>query len=230
VIALSHRDAQELSHLGAAVPEKISVLYPAVGAADRMGAPRGVRVERPVALYVGNFMAYQGLELLLDAAEIALAEHPTAEIRIAGGSVGHLGPRIARMPHFVSERIHFLGRIPLDEVGRLYEDADVLLLPRPDVPINRTTARKLGEYLAAGRTVVATDVGDHRRLLADGAGIVTAPTARSFAAGLTKAFAHPHADYATKSQRVAADWFALDRGLTQRLQIFDDVQRRSAAD
>ena len=63
--------------------------------------------------------------------------------------------------------------------------ADVLVIPRPESKVNWTTPRKMGEYLAMGKVVVATDVGDHKRILVDNdCGVVTEPNAKGFADGI----------------------------------------------
>jgi glycosyltransferase involved in cell wall biosynthesis len=52
---------------------------------------------------------------------------------------------------------------------------------------------KVAEYMAAGRPVVATAVGDMARLFADGrAGVLTAANPQSFAEGILKVYADPH--------------------------------------
>lgn len=62
---------------------------------------------------------------------------------------------------------------------------DVLVIPRPESQVNWTTPRKMGEYLAMGKAIVATDVGDHKWILVDNdCGVVTEPNAEGFAEGL----------------------------------------------
>jgi glycosyltransferase involved in cell wall biosynthesis len=120
---------------------KISVIYPGVRASwiKESCAPAqipGVGRGDILAMYSGNFAAYQGVELLLQG----------------------------RCPD-AAQGVIFLGRRLYDEMPTLMARADLLLIPRPNSRICWTMPRKFGEYLSAGRPVLATDVGDHRRVI-----------------------------------------------------------------
>ena len=59
--------------------------------ADADARPRsaqrwGVPAEAPIVLYTGTFEAYQGLELLIEAAARLQASHPAARVLVVGGS------------------------------------------------------------------------------------------------------------------------------------------------
>jgi glycosyltransferase involved in cell wall biosynthesis len=66
-------------------------------------------------------------------------------------------------------RIHFIGRVPHEEVERYYSLIDVLAYPRKRMRLtDLVTPLKPLEAMAQGRLVAASDVGGHRELIQDG--------------------------------------------------------------
>ncbi len=158
---------------------------------DRLGRP--VRVvrggvdpdlfrprERPPAseltvVYAGNFRPYQGVSTLLDAAEILLRRNEALRLVFAGGSDRF--PEVERRARaLLGERLVLRGPVPYERMPEILAEADALVIPRPR---SRTAAlgfpSKLAEYLATGRPVVATRVGDVERFVADGANGLLVP-------------------------------------------------------
>ncbi len=69
----------------------------------------------------------------------------------------------------VSDRVEYLGFVGDDEMAQHYRQAAVLLAPLPDDAQSVTRfPTKLGEYLASGRPVVTTAIGEPGRYLEDG--------------------------------------------------------------
>lgn len=230
VIVLSHSERDELLRRGFN-PRDVHVLYPPIDVEAYRCTPRGVRRDQPAILYVGNFHAYQGVDMLLEAFASVAAAHPTVRLHIAGGTERDLPDGGAAIAPAARDRISFLGRVAPDETRALYEAADILVIPRPDLPINRTTGRKLGEYLAAGRTIVATDVADHQRLLdANRAGIVCGTSVEALANALLRALGEesPTLEMATNAQLLAQREFSLDEGIRRRQQILVHQVDRSS--
>ncbi len=106
--------------------------------------------------YAGNFRSYQGLPQLLEAIE-RLEPRPRA---ILVGDAGETGvDHQAR--ELLGDRLTLTGPLPYDEVPRALEEANVLLIPRPDSATARAGfPSKLPEYMALGKALVVTDVGD----------------------------------------------------------------------
>lgn len=68
----------------------------------------------------------------------------------------------------VEDRLAFTGRVPMSEIGSWLAAADVWLSTQTnDVPGRVRTTGKLPLYMAAGRFVIATDVGEAKLLLPD---------------------------------------------------------------
>jgi glycosyltransferase involved in cell wall biosynthesis len=224
IITLSSSDADRLRDVGLGRRDRISVLYPPVDVEAYLREPRAVRAKEPVVLYAGNFHVYQGVDLLFEAAATVLDLLPDVRFRLLGGTEDDLGEAAGALAALADRRsrVEILGRVPPEAVSAIYEDADVVVMPRPDVPINRTTARKLGEYLACGRVLVATDVADHRELISqNSAGVVCEPTSAALASALVSVLRNefPTSLLAQRAQNVALQQFASDSAVQARLGV-----------
>ncbi len=187
-VVLSHAVLDVLHREG--VPrDRLTVIYPGVPEAQLLARPTPALIPElgeadQVVLYAGNFQEYQGLPMLIDAFSRCVRQNPRARLVIVGGTREQYETQngsLGEAPWTV-----FLGRRPHEEIPSLLARADVLALPRPQSRISQTTATKLVEYLAAGKPIACTAVGDHRLLVEKaGAGVVTEPDAPSLARGIS---------------------------------------------
>jgi glycosyltransferase involved in cell wall biosynthesis len=116
----------------------------------------GLPSDAPVCVYVS---AGGGPEssLLLPVIERVTAELPDARFVF-------VGPRDASWADVTA--VLDTGPVPPDEVQWWVSAADVALVPYFDTPFNRARwPIKLGEYMAAGRPVVACDTGELGRVV-----------------------------------------------------------------
>jgi PEP-CTERM/exosortase A-associated glycosyltransferase len=119
--------------------------------------------------FLGSFYAYEGLDLAVRALPKVLAEIPAVRLLLVGG-----GPQEAYLRDLVREmglrdEVVFVGRVPHGEIGRYYRLVDLLIYPR--LPMRLTdlvTPLKPLEAMAQGKLLLASDVGGHRELIADG--------------------------------------------------------------
>ncbi|WP_457797495.1 glycosyltransferase family 4 protein [Methylocystis sp. S23] len=118
--------------------------------------------------FIGYLGAHKGVDLLLDMAERLLAEPSLAgrwRLSIAGD--GHLRARVA---HFAEETPHrehvtYLGKLETNEIPALFVASDVAVLPSV-WPENEPVV--MLEAIAAGRAQLASRIGGHPELVADG--------------------------------------------------------------
>ena len=69
----------------------------------------------------------------------------------------------------LSGNVHYLGYLEEDALRLLQKHSMFLVLPKPDNEQNRNNfATKLGEYLAFGKPVITTPVGDMAKYMRDG--------------------------------------------------------------
>jgi glycosyltransferase involved in cell wall biosynthesis len=118
-----------------------------------------------VVLYAGNFGAYQGLGVVLDAAE-RLRDRPEVLFLLAGG-----GQEEGELRRAVSERrldnVRFLERRPYREMPGVNALADVLLVHLRDLPFFAATIpSKTQVSLATGRPIIMAVRGDAAELIA----------------------------------------------------------------
>ncbi|MGH8900409.1 MAG: glycosyltransferase [Egibacteraceae bacterium] len=194
------------------------VAYPP---APLLALPPVQRRDRPRIVYLGNFYRWQGVDMLLQALRLLDSWDSGCTVRLIGGTREELQSINGDQP--LPPQIEDVRRVPPEEVVAELEAADILVVPRPDTPINRTTARKLGEYLASGRHVVVTDVGDHRLLLSSSdCAIVVAPTPEAIAKGLHDAILRVRSEHPAvrDGPDLAARYFGPEATINARLRFF----------
>lgn len=149
---------------------------------DELAAQVGV-AGKPVIGFLGSFYAYEGLDLAIDALPGMREQIPDLVLLLVGGGPqeSNLKARAERLG--MTDNIIFTGRVPHDQVQRYYDLVDVLVYPRHAMRLtDLVTPLKPLEAMAQHRVLVASDVGGHRELIADGL------TGRLFRAGDRDAF------------------------------------------
>lgn len=140
----------------------------------RARARLGLPARAPILGYMGALLRSDVL-LLLEAFSIVRQQRPDAHLLMIGDA------KVLAS----DAAIHRTGFVVGDDKLDFLAAADVLLLPMKDTVANRGRwPSKINDYLAAGRPIVATAVGDCHELFANHRiGLATAADARSFAAG-----------------------------------------------
>lgn len=130
--------------------------------AERLALGQG-----PVFGYIGSFSFYEGLPFLVEAMGSLVRRIPGAKLVLAGSGRDEEALRAAAKE--AGPSVVMLGRVPQDQVRDLYTLLDVLVLPRRRMRITElVTPLKPLEAMAAGIPVLASDVGGHAELIADG--------------------------------------------------------------
>ncbi|WP_066650851.1 MULTISPECIES: TIGR04063 family PEP-CTERM/XrtA system glycosyltransferase [Sphingomonas] len=132
--------------------------------ADRLGVAGG-----DVVGFIGSFYAYEGLDDLIAAMPALVAARPRAQLVLVGGGPCEEALRAQAAASPVAGHIHFVGRVPHQQVESYYSIVDVLAYPRKKMRLtDLVTPLKPLEAMAQGRLVAASDVGGHRELIDDG--------------------------------------------------------------
>lgn len=161
------------------------------------GGSRRPATRDPVVLFAGSPANDQTVEFIVEAMRYVWLRFPTCRLDISGTRPGD--PTAQALAEKVAqgsggdERVRLTGYLPRRDLLRLYRDASALLIPLFDDV--RSIARfpsKIGEYLASGRPLVTTSVGEIDRHFVDGENAFVSPP------GDVKA-------YATKICSVLAD-------------------------
>jgi len=119
--------------------------------------------------FIGSFYDYEGLDNLIAAMPMLEARRPMARLLLVGGGPKEDALRAQALASPVASSIHFVGRVPHEEVERYYSLIDILAYPRKSMRLTElVTPLKPLEAMAQGRLVAASSVGGHRELIEDG--------------------------------------------------------------
>jgi glycosyltransferase involved in cell wall biosynthesis len=141
----------------------------------------------PVVLYSGNFEAYQGVDLLVEAA----GRVKSAQFVFMGGERHEVEAMRARSVWAGSAgRCVFAGKRPPAELPLFLALADVVVSPRRR---GENTPFKVYTYMASGRPLVATRIPTHTQLLDDSLALLVEPSPEGLARGIEEALADPAA-------------------------------------
>jgi glycosyltransferase involved in cell wall biosynthesis len=165
-------------------PPLVGATAPPAEEVGRLRASLGL-ASGPVVLYSGNFEAYQGLDLLLEAA----GRSKRAQFVFMGGERREIEAMRARSVWAgAGERCVFAGKRPPAELPLFLALADVVVSPRR---AGHNTPFKVYTYMASGRPLVATRIPTHTQLLDDSLAFLVEPTPEGLARGIEEALADP---------------------------------------
>jgi PEP-CTERM/exosortase A-associated glycosyltransferase len=115
--------------------------------------------------FIGSFYDYEGLDDLIAAMPLL----PKVHLLLVGGGPKEEALKAQAAPSSAAERIHFVGRVPHDEVELYYAQIDILVYPRKAMRLTElVTPLKPLEAMAEGKIVAASNVGGHRELIEGG--------------------------------------------------------------
>jgi rhamnosyl/mannosyltransferase len=154
------------------------------------GHPVALRIRawaagEPVGLFVGRFVYYKGLDVLLDA----LARTSGVRLVLVGGGPFHQRLRARAEHNRLSDRVLWLGAIGDDDLVGAYSGADFFILPST-LPIEAFGIVQV-EAMAAGLPVISTRLGTGVEAVnSDGrTGIIVAPSDATALADAIRALA-----------------------------------------
>jgi lipopolysaccharide/colanic/teichoic acid biosynthesis glycosyltransferase/glycosyltransferase involved in cell wall biosynthesis len=145
-------------------PEKVDVIYNWCDEAS-MAPHDGPRMQlaetgRFCILFAGMMGRAQGIESVLNAAQICRTTAPSAEFIFIGGGVDR--SRLESMAGQMElSNVRFLPLQPMSAMGNILADADALLVHLKDDPLFRITIpSKTQAYLVAGKPIIMGVRGD----------------------------------------------------------------------
>ena len=107
--------------------------------------------------YIGSFYDYEGLDDLIAAMPHFTGAAQDAHLLLVGGGPMEDALRAQAANSPAHDRIHFVGRVPHDQVERYYSLVDVLAYPRKSMRLtDLVTPLKPLEAMAQGRLVAAS--------------------------------------------------------------------------
>jgi glycosyltransferase involved in cell wall biosynthesis len=127
----------------------------------------GIKDDEVVAGFVGTFGPWHGVEKLADAIKAIPANVPLRFLLVGSGS---LHAEVEKQLENESGRVIFTGSVGHDRVPALLDACDILVAPH--VPLADGSEffgspTKVFEYMAAGKAIVASRLGQIGEVLAD---------------------------------------------------------------
>lgn len=145
--------------------------HPAIPPADTPGIP----ADRFVVGFTGSLKAWHGTDVLLEAVSRLLPAIP-AHLLIVGDGPDRAPLQARAAALGLADRMTVTGWVPHDALPALIARMDVAVAPYPASASHYFSPLKLYEYLAMGRPVVASAIGQTAALLGpDGAGLLVPP-------------------------------------------------------
>lgn len=136
---------------------------------DALADTLGIAADDAVIGYIGSFYDYEGIDDLLASMPALVAVQPKARLLLVGGGPMEAALKAQAAASSAAAQIHFVGRVPHQEVERYYSLIDILAYPRKKMRLtDLVTPLKPLEAMAQGKLVAASDVGGHRELIEDG--------------------------------------------------------------
>jgi glycosyltransferase involved in cell wall biosynthesis len=142
----------------------------------------GIPERAPLALYTGTFEAYQGVDMLIEAAAIVAKSRADARVLVVGGEPSQVESARARARAAgATDVMVFTGQQPAKEIPGFVQAADLLVSPR----IRGTnTPLKIYSYLRSGKPIVATNLLTHTQVLTPQIAMLADPEPEPFAAAM----------------------------------------------
>jgi glycosyltransferase involved in cell wall biosynthesis len=189
-----------------------ATLAPELAIADDLAA-----VARPVVGYVGTIDSRVDVELL----EAAARQIPEATFVFVGPAQADVR-RLRGLPN-----VRLLGRRPYTLLPRYLKGFDACVLPFRRTPLTIAGCPiKLYDYLAAGKTVVATDIPEARRFRR---GVLVATNRAEFIRFLREGITHPLPPEIVSAQMAGETWDDRAAAIMRLLDEHLDPARAPAA-
>lgn len=126
--------------------------------------------------YVGTLNAYEGIDVLLHAAARLRSTGTPVAVVIVGDGPARTELEKLAAELGVADGVRFTGQVTPEAASAALHELDVVALPRHDLPVTRLVPPlKPVEAMAAGCTVVASDLPPLRELLGDDRGVLVPP-------------------------------------------------------
>jgi glycosyltransferase involved in cell wall biosynthesis len=201
---------------------------PEAGTGLRIRESLGLDTRTPVVLYTGTFEAYQGIDLLFDAARIVAAKRPDVRFVLAGGRPEQIAEARKQVEALgLGTHVVFAGQRPAEEIPAFLDAADVLVSPRST---GTNTPLKIYQYLRSGRPTVATRLVTHTQVLNDDVAILTPATADGFADGILRAIDGPELarTVGERARHLAETKYSYEAYLARTRQACEHLTREGA--
>jgi glycosyltransferase involved in cell wall biosynthesis len=127
--------------------------------------------------FIGSMSVWHGLDNLQEIIRSILQQHPQVKFLLVGSGGGfdrEIGAFAER--NGFSKNVLLTGYVPYEQIPDYVQLMDIVLAPYPNLPFFYYSPVKLFEYMAAGKAVVASKIGQICEIITDGVdGILCEP-------------------------------------------------------
>lgn len=139
----------------------LEMFHPQKTPASELLQSWGLKQEHPIVLYIGQMEGAAHAHLLIDAVPAVLEQFPTAQFLLVGGGEQLEEMRETAAKSSASHQIFMPGYIEQKHVSSVISAADICVACFEDDEATRAKSPlKIAEYLASGKAIVASDVGE----------------------------------------------------------------------
>lgn len=163
--------------------KKENIFYTPVGADLDLFHPRNsgerirkkFRIDNLLVIYIGQLHGAQYIDLYIRAANIVLHKNHHVSFMIVGEGFMERTLRDLVYELGIEDKVIFTGSVHHNEIPEYIAAADVCVATFKDTKVTRCKSPlKIVEYLASGKAIVASNVGEVRKMLG-GVGILAEP-------------------------------------------------------
>ena len=129
-------------------------------------------IKGDLVLYIGQLHGAQYVDLFIKASNIVLQEKPDVKFMIVGG--GYLEKELKKLARDlrIDDKVIFTGCVSHEQIPYYIAQATLCVAPFKDTLVTRCKSPlKIVEYLASGKPIVASNVGEVRNMVG-GAGVL----------------------------------------------------------
>ena len=188
--------------------ERFTAREPDESVVTELGWPTDV----PIIGYIGSFVDYEGLDVLIDACALLKTRGVDFRALMIGDGAIHAAVVRRAQELGLSDCVHFTGRVPHEEVDRLYSAIDICAYPRKLTTATAAVSPlKPFEAMALRKIVLVSDVpalkeiaGGNERAL-----VFEHSNAEALADALEEAIAHP--ERSEQRRDAARTWVEKER-------------------
>lgn len=171
-----------------------------------------------VLISVGRLAQEKNMQVLLEAAALAMERHPNLRLVLVGD-----GPDRSRLEHLagdlgIAERVELEGRLPFDKVPALLKAADIFCF----ASVTETQGMVTAEALAAGLPVAAVEASGTRETVTDGVeGFLTENNPQALADAICRIIENPEGARAFREAAIRkAKTFDIDFQAARMVEVY----------
>jgi len=124
---------------------------------------------RPVLGFIGSLSVWHGIENIMSLIRSTITKFPEAHFLLVGSGGGsEKSIREFCRTHHLGKNVSLTGYVPYDRIPAHLNLMDIVLAPYPKLAFFYYSPVKIFEYMAAGKAVISTDIGQIREIITNG--------------------------------------------------------------